>query len=604
MKTFSRFLELAGLAYLNSLLLSVLFFTLSQDQLLFKTDTLNLMRFFAATGFIAFAVLMLLLALIAIVSRPPALPGLLKGLRALAFCFILFGFIILIIDSQVLQNSSNARFLGITALILFLCVLLGWKLVDRPDLSQRLTFLATGVFVASAALLAVTFLQKGRGPEGVAAAPGKKQNAILIVIDGLSTKNLSTYNPEAHSPFFDEIAAQSVVYTNIRSNFAFTSGFFYSLYSGRKDWIDHSRDKGKGLLAVLQDAGVNTRWLVFNNNGVPDSHNFPHDFPYKGLRSAFLTAGTAWLPRLVGMDYNIFLLSGAPSSRGKPMGPREDALYRQMAKLSGDSYLSPLENIAIDEIEALREDERPYFLIIHLPPNALTFFTQDQRLWQFGEHNIWAFEPDDLKQNFDLHLQEGTRSLLKFFNTLSEKGWDRDTLAMVTSDHGRIFEKKKINYVWYNDEAVARVPFLLRSNQRTGRDDRLGETIDITETVLEHFGVDHRFSPRAVSLLSNERKTRVTTFAHTNILAREWLLNIYEDGHRYALNLFPAHFKVRKERFTGYYDTELVDEGNHLYLDETLRLADSVKENSIEGDPVTARKIQDLISADDVVSPF
>jgi membrane-anchored protein YejM (alkaline phosphatase superfamily) len=132
----------------------------------------------------------------------------------------------------------------------------------------------------------------------------------------------------------------------------------------------------------------------------------------------------------------------------------------------------------------------------------------------------------------------GMESLYRFFQTYKKRGWEHDTLLIVTADHGKIFSKGKIWYGYHNDEEVARVPLLIHFKDLRGTDNRLLETIDITQTILEFFGIDEKLSESACSVLSRTKKNIVTTLTTSSKLRKERFLNVYESNHKYTFNIF------------------------------------------------------------------
>jgi hypothetical protein len=460
------------------------------------------------------------------------------------------------------------------------------------------------------ALLFVLFYQLNKWFVPEAQLPNsQKQNIILIVMDGLSTKYLEPYNPAENTPFFKKIASESIVYKNIRTNFAFTSGFFYTLYSGKKSfWHANAFDRKEGLLSALQSAGINTRWYSYHNNGVPDIHSFI----YSGLRTTLLIAKLAWVPRALGMDYNIFEMPSV-SARGKAMGDREAAINNRIFQIQGDSYMSPLENRLIEEVQFLREDPRPFFLTLHLPVNALTLQDPAPKIWELEDgaklpndavqkvrqkilkDQDYTFTKEDkhvvkiLREKYRNSIQSGTKSLKIFYDTYKQKGWDKDTLLIVTADHGKMYSKGKIDYGFHNDEEVARVPFLLHWQNKVGEDDRLGETIDISQTILDFFKIDQKLSKNSMSLLSDEKKERVTTLTRPSFKKKKWFLNIYQKDQKFSINLFPGNFHVQKEAFAEYFDTVADGKGQTNLDNLEFSLNDILGEYGINEDKKISR---------------
>lgn len=582
-----KYIDLTCLTAFFSLLLVAIFFGLSQDLLLFNTDPVTLIYFIVGIGFIVSLVLIFPLMLVTRLVPGSVSQRIGKALALLSFGLILFGFLANYLDNDEVFNYTldrlkenffhGDRFSAYvkTALMLYLsCFLLGLLLSRFLDMKERITSLAR--VITSLALVFVLFFQLHRwfSPEALSASP-PKQNMILIVLDGLSAKYLDPYNPAENTPFFKEIASESVVYTNIRTNFAYTSGFFYALYSGKKNfWDKQALNKKAGLLSALQAAGVNTRWYTYHNNGVPDIFNFE----YSGLRTTFLIGNLAWVPRSLGVDYNIFEMPGA-FARGRSMGYREAAINDRISRIQDDSYMFPLEKRAVEEVQLLRKDSRPFFLTLHLPVSALTVQDPSPKIWELEDgsevpedavqkvrqkilkHQDYTYTEEDnrvveiLREKYRKTVQAGTRSLKKFYDIYKQKGWDKDTLLIVTADHGKIFSKGKIAYGFHNDEEVARVPFLVHWQNRVGEDDRLGETIDITQTALDFFQVEQKFSENAISLLDDKKKKRVTTLTRRSLKKKKWYLNVYEDGQKLSINLFSENLKIQKEAFSGYFDT-------------------------------------------------
>ncbi len=623
-----KFIDAGCLTYLLCLLVVALSFGLSQDLLFFKTDPAALVHFLVASGWLLALVLFVPVALVFYFTGNAVRERCLNGFSILALGLMLFGFCVHFLDTSELFHFTLKQIqeswlpfdafpvygIAIAALGL-LCFALAVFLARAPDIRKRVVSLSYGVTALGAVLFllfpALSFFS-------ASAADGKelRRNAILIVLDGLSTKYLSPYNPKENTPEFDALAASSVKYTNIRTNFTHTSGFFYTLYSGQKQsWADPKIKKQTGLLKMLQDAGVNTRWFTYHNNGVPDVHNFP----YRGLRSTFLVSRFAWMPRLLNVDYNVFEMRGN-GARGRAMGEREKSIHGWLSGINGDGYLHPLRNWVMDEIEALREDARPYFMVVHLPVNALTpaetaprtweleeaDFVPEQRLqrvrqkmirdqdYTYRKEDAWAVER--LRDKYRQSVRAGGKSLMEFIRQFEARGWDADTLLMVTADHGKILSGGKIEYGYHNDEEVARVPLFVKWQGKEGIDSRLGESIDLVQTFLDFFGIEKKLSADAVSLLADAKKTRATTLTTWSFKRKEWFLNVYEGEHRYVFNLYPHNASMRKESFQGPFQAVSVAEGRDALKGAGFDMAAILKSYGIEGDPKSANDVWSLMS--------
>ena len=623
-----NYIDAGCLTYLLSLLTVSLLFGLSQDILFFKTDPAALVHFLLAAGCLL-AIVLAVPVVTAVYFSNAALKE--RGLRLfsiLAFSLILFGFLIHFLESsevfrftlrQIDANWTQAGETGVYGIVvsgsLLVCLLLACFFSRVTDIHPRVVSLSYGVTALGIALLLLIPVVSSFSGSSLKAREARR-NAVLIVLDGLSTKYLSPYNPDANTPEFAALAEASVLYTNVRTNFTHTSGFFYALHAGqKKSWSNAQEKKQTGLLQQLQQAGVNTRWFTYHNNGVPDVHNFP----YRGLRSTYLVSRFSWLPRVMQVDYNVFEMRGA-GGRGRAMGAREKAIHGWMSRFHGDSYLNPLQGWVMDEIRSLREDTRPFFMIVHLPVSALTAAKDAPKTWELEEagfmpterlqkvrqkmlkdqdytylkEDAWAV--DVLREKYRQSIRQGSQSLKAFMQEFAEQGWQEDTLVMVTADHGKILSKGKIEYGYHNDEEVTRVPLLVQWKGQKGIDSRLGESVDLPQTFLEFFDIEQKLSPEAVSLLGEDKKTRATSLTTWSHKRKEWFLNVYEGEHRYVFNLYPGNTSMRKEKIQSPYKTVRVGEGKKALAGAGFDLKEILASYGIQGNPETAESVWSLLA--------
>lgn len=601
-----------SLSFLFFLIWVALAFTLLQDRLLFKTDPAHLIHFLLASGFVLSCVWTLVLLAFHLRSGESGHRRFIHIFSILIFGQFLFGLIIsawnenVVFEYTVTQISEGftgvsrfGAFLLISLIIFLICWTLAYGIYRLNNYSQRIGHLAKALFLACFCYLALFSLYKE--VSRVSGMFKSKNNLILIVLDGLSTRYLSTYTPGEKTPGMDTVAAQSKVYTNIRTNHTHTFGYFNTLYSGRKGIDPENMLPEPGLLHRLQEANVNTRWISYHNNGIPDVRNQR----YRGLRSTYLTGSTAWLPRFLNIDYNVFELITA-EGRGRSRDYRQSALNRWRVEAQEQSFLNPLEYSFIEEIENLRSDSRPFFVINHLPPDALTSKDRSPNLWEmeadhFIPHNRlekikskilrktdYTYGKEDraavkvFENTYRHSVARGAASLDRFIRIFKQKGWDKDTCLIVTADHGKIFSKGKFAYGFHNDEEVARVPLYFLCHGQTGVDPRLGESIDVAQTVLDYFNIEQSLSPNARSLLSNEEKPYITTLTTRSSRRGERFLNVYANGFKYVFNIDPGHLHVQKEKFLNLFDTKVVAEGPAVLKSLGFDLDQILKDYRIE----------------------
>jgi len=566
------------------------------DSLLFASDLASLLHFILGLTLMISSILFIPVLISFRVLGAKAKEGIASFLSSLVLTNILFGFTVnaaSLFDVLVYQIKPRVLFLALTVVLYgvsYGAVILmsrGKPLEARViNFARRATLFS---FVVLAVLVSFGYLRKGTtSPEG-----GRK-NVVMIVIDGLSTRALPFYNPGVASEEFEEIARESRLYTKAYTNLPYTSGYFSVLYSGRKDGAAGRRN----LLSALQGAGVNTRYMFYHTNGVPDAHRITS---YRGLRSLYLHSRLSWIPHLLGVDYNARF--DCAYKLRKQFWRRRIA-YGAIKKLWGRAKKDSIEAYLPDEIERLRGGRRPYFLLLHMnfhhfskpkkknkPPAVLRAGgARRARLeakiidndCMYGKEKLWLVRK--LRKIFKNTTREGIKSLKIFYDIYKKRGWDKDTILIITADHGKIFSGGKLWYGYHSEEEVTRVPLLIRDGENTGIDARLCETIDITETILRCFGIDEPFSRKAVSLIGDGTKPLVTSLTLPKTKRKERFLNIYKHKgdllYKYVIDL-EGEGGAKKMLVEGI-DETVVDEGHRVFRDIYQDLREVLNDYNVE----------------------
>jgi hypothetical protein len=559
MQATRRLLNLGALLYLIILTFQMTVLGLIEDRLLFKSDLVSLGLFSLLLSFCGFAVAIPGLAVAYAATRRTTV--LESALASACVAGFVFGFIIYGIEVFVTRVQDVWLFVGLCAALYTGCFLGVWRLREQVtnDAMRLARVVAVSAVVMFASLEGWTILSRS-------AVPDAPRHVVLIVLDGFSAAYLSPYEPRADTPAFEELADRMRLFTAARTNFTHTHGYFGTLYSGAKDrkvWRANVFD-------LLQGKGVNTRWVTNHNNGVPDAYPGPSgSVRYRGLRSALLNQHYSWIPERFGLDYNIFLYR--PGGGGVPMGRRDRAMY-QLANHSPGGL--QLDHFLETEVRRLRSAGRSSFLMFHTTGWAPELSKRRPELWKevrgtgaraaaekriraaeytYEERDAWVV--DIWSDNLEKRCALASERLLRFFEVYQRERWDRDTLLIVTADHGKIYGRGRAFYGPHADEAVARVPLLVHSAGARGRDDRLVETIDITATLLEYFGVDQKLSADAISLLGDEHKQIVTTLTTRAKQRREQFLSIYSADYKHTFNVFDPRHPIRTQaRVRGFED--------------------------------------------------
>lgn len=498
-----------------------------QDRLLFKTDWPTLGYFLLSLDFLLLAILLppFYLALYFLRKKKSALKNIYA--RAVTFLIIYSILMNLFNNPLVFQAQSAAQIVIVNLLCVVLSGFITRKISDKT-IFERIKPIAS-LFMAAALIFVFAaktyFLLQKQEPRA-----GQPKNVILIVLDSLSTSCIREYNPGA-ALAIEDISPEYALCENIRTNFTYTYGYFDALFSGRKS---PGKSRAANLLSLLQKNGVNTCWLAAQGNAVPDNHAVKN---YKGLRSYFFNFRFSWLPAWLGIDYNMYR---------SPF--KKDGYLIYSAQRVIDFFTNRKIDLAHDirrEIKRLKSDARPFFFLIHEFPACET--RRPDTLWEAGDIRDRRDEiGEKIKKNDFCYAKEdewlvreweakaladaraGFTCLKNILAFLKAKSWDKDTLVILTADHGKTFKNGKVWYGFHNDEEVARVPLVIFNSALAGRKAGLGETIDITRTLLENFRVKQTLDPDALSLFGDRQKDTVTTLTEYSKVRREQFLNVYK----------------------------------------------------------------------------
>lgn len=531
------------------------FLSLSQDSLLFTTDFINLIHFILGLNLfcllIALVPFTVFFLMVSDKIKTDSRFFLVKAIYAVFF----FGFVINIVDRYVYQFKTFTSLIIIAGLFLLLSLVMFSGRDDRNQLKTKITLLAKWYTTVALVLLLLLTSFRHIQKQFLYKATRVK-NVVMIVMDGLSTAVLPCYNPAININGFEELLHKSRLFFNARTNYTYTPGYFGVLYAGRKD--GHGRSKN--LLNTLQNNGINTRWLTYHDNAFPDIS----ETAYHGLRSLYLHYKLSWLPRLLGIDYNINYFFHEKKTAGYW---RRYSIYHFINHFLGQSIKNPLEIYLVKEIEQLRCDKRPFFLLMHT--NAIGLAEETDSNNNNKPHSLWndfkidteadriektirdndyrygereAYLVKEWERKYKTRVADGIGRLNRFLNTCQKKGWLDNTVIIITADHGQIHDRGKVWYGFHNDEEVARVPLIIIDGVNFGVDKRLAETIDISQTILSFLGIKDKFSKNSVSLIDKGHKSVVTTLTMASEKRKERFLNIYkcENGkiYKYSLNLY------------------------------------------------------------------
>jgi arylsulfatase A-like enzyme len=252
----------------------------------------------------------------------------------------------------------------------------------------------------------------GEVPEGL-----DRPNFLLITVDALRADHLGSYGyGRPTSPRMDAFAEEAVRFDyvvsqssrSIRSIPAFMTGFYPSQIAYGGEYLFPALQPDNVTLAeVLQDAGYRTA----------------------------VTMGTDYFERVTGFFQGFDDVDQIDIYRP----PRAMPVTR-----------------AIKQLDALRKEDRPWFLWVHLF-NVHEEYLWDRRPSMFGDRPIDAY---------DTEIALADEQVGRLLDALRQRELMDETVVTITSDHGEAFgERGHTGHARTVYEEELRVPLLLRVPQ-------------------------------------------------------------------------------------------------------------------------------------------
>lgn len=400
------------------------------------------------------------------------------------------------------------------------------------------------------------------------------KSIVYIVIDALATDEISRYNPkEAHTPNFDRLVSQGIVFDKMRTSYTYTYGYFAALYRGS---ADISQSTKESIISKLQKKGVNVSWSTFHSNGIPETSLI---YGYDGLKSFFLTQNYVWLPQLLHLPYHVYRYQGHVSSQR--IESRGKRLHYLMNHFLNDKE-SPLSQLLYNGVKGVASLGRPFVYVFHV--TKYPFSNKDLGIqgWIKGlslneseeekkerllankfHENGGKYESQYEKTVKKWRLQEMNEAeevigeVEKGLQRLESLAKSKNIVVVITADHGTLSKDGKLWYGVHNAEEVARVPFLILGAGNSVNDKNY-DTMDVPalfEDIL-HLPRNSISSTGAASMLSGEEKklTMTMTTGESILLGdkRKKLLNIYLGNTKIVTDVLQKDYIFKAYKLNDY----------------------------------------------------
>jgi len=355
------------------------------------------------------------------------------------------------------------------------------------------------------------------GADGTNSVATDRPNVLLIVIDTLRADRLGCYGYHKNtSPNIDELARRSYVFDQSLSNSDGTLLTHVSLFTSR-----HTRpaETGPGESTTLAEV-----------------------FAGAGYRTYGITANPALTP----------VLGWAKGFDWYTDKPIDDATLHQM--LSEKSYSKKIEvrsaeqtsDFVLDRLRrhARETGDQPWFLFVnyvdpHDPYTERKPWSDEFResasdisgtlrrnrpitIWEWVGRSLPTLSSDDLArlgELYDAEIRYADSHIRRVFDYLAETGEDRNTIVVVTSDHGEVLgEHGMFTHMLAAYDAELKVPLIVSVPWLNGEEIRssdLVESIDVAPTLLSLCGIDIPGAFVGVPLIGRDGKLRPTGRSHT-----------------------------------------------------------------------------------------
>lgn len=582
-------LRASALLFAISFALVVTAFGLVEDSLFFQSDARSAFVFVTALSGIVFVALGVACGALALaVPRSRAGFATAAG-RALATLILagLVYFCLAWLDKAFrifgLFRKLDAEwlFLVLWALILAGSVFLIHRLRNGHEIAHRtarlalvaspLAVLGFGLHLAEAHLWPIS--QRAEKP----------RHAVLVVLDGWPAQHLRAFNPDARPQDLDALLGeQAMVFRNVHTNAAWTNGFFGTLYKGSPKYTFSRLGIGErlagdagNLLKELQGLGASTRIMSYHRNGLPEgSASTVSD--YAGLRSVFLSFEHVPFLEALGLeDYNLVI--PGPGA-GTVWGDQRKRLVRRLLGPMEARPENPLTGLLLPQMRDLRKRTARSFTLFHtgwdLGSGSLPAAWDEGlpkgdagRVTRQARQRDYRYDPEDewyatrMRHRQSLIAEDVGERIAAFVALLEAQDLLKDTLLIFTADHGSIYGKGRIWYGYHPEEEVLRVPFFMLGAGKAGINDDRFESIDIVQSLIEHFGGSGRLHPRARSMLGDGGKPYTTSVTLRSDANREWFLAIYRGDRKFLFNLHPKGDGLARELALDGFDGTPVRQG-------------------------------------------
>ncbi len=348
----------------------------------------------------------------------------------------------------------------------------------------------------------------------------RRPNIILLTFDALTARDMSVYGYDRPvTPFITKWAKTASLFTRLYAESNFTSPTAATLMTGKRLWT-HQRYHTKGsrplkagiqnLPSVLKNNGYHNMAFVVNSNasveGLGIAGAFEIVIPPPDLRtpvslveiiSNFIEKSFGGRIRLDDwIVKNDFILGKLLSAVSRDFSETTVAPEKAFSR-----FLSVMDS----------NPPRPFFAWIHVLPPHFPYLPPAPYMGMFdpspelrtykSQWRLYTYQyyPEEMQPDFDIMrarydelIRYCDRVFEDFIEQLRTRGLLKDTVIILSSDHGESFEH---NYMGHGGphlyEQVTHIPFIVSEPDQDGGRiiNEPAEQVDIAPTILDLAGV-------------------------------------------------------------------------------------------------------------------
>jgi len=353
-----------------------------------------------------------------------------------------------------------------------------------------------------------------------------RPNIILITFDALTTENMSLYGYDRlTTPFISKWAEDAYVFTKAKAASCWTPPTVASLMLGKRVWTHQlyhseggakaSKSETENLPMLLENNGYTTMAFVLNQmHASPRIIGISKNFQISPLQSEISTSASNVLDKIDILLSRIFF----GKIKMYDWFLHSDFIFgRLVNKFSNyNETISgfPPQKAFNSFLKSMDDNPRkPFFTWFHLYPPHHPYLPPEPYIGMFDPSsrfrtaksqndlimastvNISRSYPnediqpiiDTLRARYDEFIRFADKQFGDFIEQLQERDELKNTIIIISADHGESFEHKYIGHGGTLYEEQTHIPLIIKEPyQSEGKIiDTLAEQIDIPATILD-----------------------------------------------------------------------------------------------------------------------